>query len=399
MTDSPKTDAHRTVDELDLGALIEKERSRPDEPRPWSQVPWRTIIGTVLVVLATGVLAVLAYRASRVLVLAAIAGFFAVVLAPPVERIQHHLRVPRAVAVCLALFVTLAVVGGMVTLFLLPVRTQLVEVLTDLPGTVRSAAHGRGPLGNLVSKLGLERLVEENQDSLTRQAQSLQDSLPNLISSAVTAALAVITVIVMTALMLTQSAALGRTAIRVVPVRHRLLVQRMGGRAAAAVSGYMIGNLFISVCAGAAAFVFLLLAGVPSPVLLALWVAFADLIPLVGATLGALVAIIAALTVSPGTAIAAVVFFALYQQFENTVLQIAVMSRTVRVNPLTVLLSVLLGVELFGFLGALLSIPIAGAVTVVARELWLARPAQPDELVVVTSHLSPDVADERDVDA
>jgi predicted PurR-regulated permease PerM len=289
---------------------------------------------------------------------------------------------------------TIAVVGGLVTLFLLPVRTQLVDALTDLPGTVQKAARGQGPVGHLVSKLGLEQLVDDNKEALTRRAESLQRSFPDMITTALTVALAIITVLVMTALMLTQSAALARTSIKAIPVRHRDLVQRMSTRAAAAVSGYMIGNLFISVCAGAAAFLFLLLAGVPSPVLLALWVAFADLIPLVGATLGALVAVIAALTVSPATGIAAVVFFALYQQFENSVLQIVVMSRTVRVNPLAVLLSVLLGVELFGFLGALLSIPIAGAVTVVAKELWYVRPVAPDELLVVhDQRLSPDRVD------
>jgi predicted PurR-regulated permease PerM len=384
------------MEPLDLATLIEDRRddATADETRPWAAVPWRTIIATVFVVVVTALALVFLYRASRVLVLASIAGFFAVVLAPPVERIQRALHVPRSIAVGLALLMTVAVVGGMVTLFLLPVRTQLVDVLTDLPGTVQQAARGQGPVGHLVSKLGLEQLVEDNRESLTRNAESIQRSLPGLVTSALTVTLAIITVLVMTALMLTQSAALARTATKAIPMRHRDLVQRMGGRAAAAVSGYMIGNLFISVCAGAAAFLFLLFAGVPSPVLLALWVAFADLIPLVGATLGALVAVIAALTVSPATGIAAVVFFALYQQFENSVLQIVVMSRTVRVNPLAVLLSVLLGVELFGFLGALLAIPIAGAVTVVAKELWLVRPVAPDELLVVRDqHVSPDRVD------
>jgi predicted PurR-regulated permease PerM len=103
---------------------------------------------------------------------------------------------------------------------------------------------------------------------------------------------------------------------------------------------------------------------------LALWVAFADLIPLVGATLGAVPTIAVAFLHSVPAGIAAVVFFILYQQFENNVLQVTVMSRTVNLNPLGVLISVMIGVELFGLLGALLAIPAAGVIQVVVRDLW-----------------------------
>jgi predicted PurR-regulated permease PerM len=187
----------------------------------------------------------------------------------------------------------------------------------------------------------------------------------------------------MTCLMLSQSSALARAGTKLLPVRNREWLTEVSRRAAGAVSGYMIGNLIISLCAGVAAFAFLLVLGVPSPVVLALWVAFADLIPLVGATLGAVVAVIAAFLVSPTAGIVAIVFFALYQQFENSVLQLVVMSRTVSVNPLVVLLSVLLGVELFGLLGALLAVPAAGALSVVVKELWRHRPTDHDQLIVV----------------
>jgi predicted PurR-regulated permease PerM len=103
---------------------------------------------------------------------------------------------------------------------------------------------------------------------------------------------------------------------------------------------------------------------------LALWVAFTDLIPLVGATIGAVPTVAFAFLHSFGAGIATLVFFIAYQQFENHVLQVTVMSRTVNVNPLTVLVSVLVAVELFGLLGALLAIPAAGVIQVVVRDVW-----------------------------
>ena len=127
----------------------------------------------------------------------------------------------------------------------------------------------------------------------------------------------------------------------------------------------MIGNLIISVIAGVAAFGCLVALGVPSPVVLALWVAFADLIPLVGATLGAAVCVLAAYLQSPTAGLISVIFFVVYQQVENGVLYPWIMSRKVNINPLVVLLSVLLAVQLFGILGALLAVPVSGALQVI----------------------------------
>jgi predicted PurR-regulated permease PerM len=136
------------------------------------------------------------------------------------------------------------------------------------------------------------------------------------------------------------------------------------------VSGYVFGNLLISVIAGTATWVMLSLLGVPYAGVLGLWVGFTDLIPLVGATVGAIPTIAFAFLHSVPAGVIATIFFILYQQFENHVLQVTIMSRTVKVNPLGVLVSVLVGVELFGLFGALLAIPGAGVIQVVVRDLY-----------------------------
>ncbi len=353
-------------------------------PRRWADVPWRSLIGGVLVVLTTIIVVDLVMLAERVLLLVLLAGFMAVVLAPPVRHVQARLHARRGLAVGLVMVTTVVVVAGMMTLFILPVRAQLGAVITDLPGAVQDAQKGRGPVGDLVSRLRLQQLVDQNQESLTRIAESMQRSLPDLVSEVVVLTLDVVTILVVCALLLMQSSAMARSALRIMPARHRETVTEVSRAAAGAVSGYMIGNLVISGCAGVAALLFMLVAGVPNPLLLALWVAFADLIPLVGATLGAVVVVIAALFVSPTVGIIAVVFFALYQQFENSVLQVVVMARTVQVNPLLVLLSVLLGADMFGFIGALLAVPVAGVATVVAHELWRHRNDPEEGLVIVS---------------
>jgi len=147
-------------------------------------------------------------------------------------------------------------------------------------------------------------------------------------------------------------------------------VRRVAKDSNRAITGYMFGNLAISVIAGVATYLVLWPLGVPFRGVLALWVAFADLIPLVGATLGAVVVSAVAFLDSPKTGIIVVIFFVIYQQFENHVLQVSIMSRTVDLNPLAVLLSVLVGVELFGILGALLAIPAGGVLQVICRDIY-----------------------------
>ena len=110
--------------------------------------------------------------------------------------------------------------------------------------------------------------------------------------------------------------------------------------------------------------------GVPFAGLISLFVAIVDLIPLVGATLGAVVATIAGFIHSVPAGIVLIIFFVVYQQLENHLLQPVILSRTVKLNPLTVLVAILVFVELAGVLGALLAIPFAGIVQVVIRDVW-----------------------------
>jgi predicted PurR-regulated permease PerM len=135
-------------------------------------------------------------------------------------------------------------------------------------------------------------------------------------------------------------------------------------------TGYLSGNLLISLICGLLTYAVLAIVGVPFAGLIALFVAIADLIPLVGATLGALVASIAGFLYSVPAGITVVVFFIVYQQLENHLLQPLILSRTVKLNPLTVLVAILVAVELAGILGALLAIPAAGILQVIVRDLW-----------------------------
>jgi predicted PurR-regulated permease PerM len=140
------------------------------------------------------------------------------------------------------------------------------------------------------------------------------------------------------------------------------------------VSGYVAGNLMISLVAGTTTYVTLAILGVPFAVPLAVLMAFLDLIPLVGATIGGvLVGLVTLFNNFPTSTIVWVVVFLVYQQVENNLLQPVVYRRTVDVHPLLVIVAILIGAGLLGVLGALVAIPIAAAVQIVAREEWAFR--------------------------
>jgi predicted PurR-regulated permease PerM len=178
---------------------------------------------------------------------------------------------------------------------------------------------------------------------------------------------------VLTVLLLLQGPKLVDGILALISPRHRDRVRRVGHDCSRAVIGYVAGNLLISLIAGVTVYIYLWATGVPFKGVLALWVGFADLIPLVGATLGAIPVVLVAFLHSVPVGIGAIVFFVLYQQFENHVLQVTVMAKTVKLNALAVLLSVLIGVELMGITGALLAIPAAGALQVMWRDLYAER--------------------------
>jgi predicted PurR-regulated permease PerM len=139
------------------------------------------------------------------------------------------------------------------------------------------------------------------------------------------------------------------------------------------VGGYVTGNLLISLIAGSLATFVLLALGVPFAVALGLLVALLDLIPLVGATVAAVIVVAVGFLHSFLAGVVLIVFFIVYQQFENHVLQPLIYNRTVSLSPLAILVSVLVGAELAGILGALAAIPVAGAIQVLILDFLQAR--------------------------
>jgi len=366
------------------------EQSRP--------VPVRTILAVIGLVLATAVALWLFVRLARIESILVVAAFFAVVLNPVVELVQRFLHLRRGFAVAIVFIVVFGLLGAMLYAFISPLVHQGQKFADDYPRLVREAKAGKGPVGGLVKRYKLDDKLDENRKKINEQFGKIGGGAFNVAKSVAAAVAVAITVIVLALLMILYGPDMLKGALGVLPPPRRRRVEAVLHDCSRALTGYVFGNFLISIIAGGATFVALLILDVPFRGVLALWVGFADLIPLVGATLGAVPAVLVAFLSSTTDGIAVLIFFIAYQQFENHVLQVQIMARTVQINQLIVLVSVLVGVELFGLLGALLAIPAAGVIQVIARDLWDNRRNRPKDEPTIGADEIP-VSQATDVEA
>jgi len=355
---------------------LSRYRLRLEMVNPSNATVARVVFVACIVVAAVygGILAV--GRLSHIITLLVVALFFAVILAPPVDYLVRR-RLPRGAAVAVVFLAGVIAVSAMTYAFVRPIVDQSRDFVDDFPTFVEDAKAGKGRVGELVERYELDDFVDENQARLEDAREELGKRAVPLASTVASSVANLITVVVLSILMLMTGPGLQRGMLDAIedPARRERL-KRVAADCATAMTRYMAGNLIISAIAGVASYIFLTICGVPFKEVLALWVAFADLIPLVGATLGAVPAIVVAFLHSTTAGIAVLLFFIAYQQFENHVLQVTIMSRSVKLNPLAVLVAVLVGVALFGIVGALLAIPAAGVLQVIIVDVVAARRAR-----------------------
>ncbi|WP_319460954.1 AI-2E family transporter [Micromonospora sp. RTP1Z1] len=323
------------------------------------------VIGLVL---ATLVALALVWATRQVLTWALVAAFFAVALKPLVDRLERRWVRRRALATLLVFLAAFVLLGALLAMIVLPLTNEVGRFADRAPELFRETRAGRGTVGEVLTRLRLREYANSHADQLQRYGSRLGQSTVGLVRGVLQTIAGLVTVIVLAYLMVLEAPKIIAGTLALVGDGGAERVRRIGRDFSRAITGYLTGNLLISVILGALTFLLLYFTGVPFAGVIALLVAIADLIPLVGATLGGIIAVGAAFLHSPTTGLVVLVSFIVYQQAENHLLAPVILSRAVRLNPLTVLLSGLLAAELAGLLGALLAIPAAGMAQILLRE-------------------------------
>jgi predicted PurR-regulated permease PerM len=326
----------------------------------------RTILLIVGVLLGVAMALWIVWIARQVITWVLVAAFLAMALDPAVRALQRRGLSHRLAAAASVYVLVLLAIGAVVALFVPTLIDQGGDLVKAAPGYVQDLTHGRGPLGFLETKY---HVVERLQKAVS------QGGGGGLVSNAgaalavtkgiVTAIVAIVTIAFMTFFMLLEGPTWTERILGVMGDDIRPRWAAVAHQIYRTVGGYVTGNLLISVIAGITTTVVLLIMGVPYALALGVLVAILDLIPLAGATLAAILVSLIAFLHSVTAGIVVAVFFVVYQQVENHLLQPLVYGRTVQLSPLIVLISILIGAEVAGILGALGAIPIAGAFQIV----------------------------------
>jgi predicted PurR-regulated permease PerM len=330
------------------------------------------IVRLALIVASCAIFLYLCWRVREVIRLVAISLFVALALFPVVDAIDSRIRFPRSliiVTVYLALLASVGVIGYVVVPSLVKEVEQIAHDAPRYADDLRRNATFR----RYDNRYHITPKLVEDARRLPQLLGHLIGPLKEVTVQAASFIGQLTTVLAISFLLILhgrQYVNLGLSLTDRRERRYRQLIVDVNK----AVADYVLGNVVISLLATLATWIVLSILGVPYPLSLGFLVGFFDLIPLVGATLGAIFVALATVTVNfPTATIVWVAFIIAWQRFEDYVVQPFVYGKALRVNPIVTIVAVLAGASLLGILGALLAIPTAAAIQIVLRDWWTHR--------------------------
>ena len=303
----------------------------------------RTVLQVAGVLLGVAVALWVVWVSIRVLTWVFVALFLALALEPGVRFLQDR-GLKRRGAAAAVIYVSAIAVLALLGALLVPPLVDEVEGLGDAaPGYVEDITAGRGPLGFLQSDYHLVDRIREATKSGGGSLLGGAGTVLDVGRGIVTGIVGFVTIVFLTLFMILEGPTWVERGLALMSPESRPRWRNVGHRIAETVSGYVTGNLLLSVIAGVSSTIMMLILGVPFPLALGLIVAILDLIPLAGATLAGILLTTVGLLTSVTAGIVLLVFFVIYQQIENHVLQPLVYGRTVQLSPLIVLIAILIG--------------------------------------------------------
>jgi predicted PurR-regulated permease PerM len=342
----------------------------------------RLVVRTVIVVVTVILTLYLVYLLRKPLTWLVIAAFVALALSAPVGFFARFM--PRGLAIAVVYLLLILVPIGIAAAIVPTIISEAEELVDNLPqyaADLQEFVNDNDRLRELEQDYDLTGRLEEEARQLPQRFGDAASVLGDIGAGLVSSIFAFVTILILSVFML-GGAPRWRHALLAQqdPVR-RDAMERAGDRIAQAVANYVAGVLLQATIAGVTAWIVLSILDVPFAGALALLIALFDLIPLVGATLGAIVVAVITLFVDfPTATIVWVIYSVVYQQVENNLIQPQIQNRAVEIQPFVVLVSVLFASTLFGVLGALLAIPVAASLSVLLREYRNYRRAQSEYL-------------------
>lgn len=345
------------------------------EPPPVSRASrWPTLwywARVTIVVAATLLLVQAAMRLASIAVLVLVALVLAVGLDPLVRDLERR-GLRRAWSAAIIILVGLVALAAFLTAIVPPLVRQVTELADDIPTYLARLATRDDWIGSYARQNDLAQRLREVVRDLPSTISGSFGAILGFTGQVAGAVFSSITVLILTVYFLVSLPRARVLGPAFLTEEHRARGTRIMDEAIRKIGGFVVGNIVTSLVCAAITLMALVAIGVPFAVPLAVWAGIADLLPVVGAYLGAAPAVIVALFVSPTEGLITLAFFLVYQQVENYVLVPRIMRDAVDLSPAAVILSTLAGALLAGFAGALLALPVAATIKVIVNDVWLA---------------------------
>lgn len=330
--------------------------------------PLLYLVKATTVIVLTGAIFVAVYYARNILLLVIISAIIAIGLEPIISGVMRILHVNRVLTISIAILIALILIALFALFVAPPLVNQITELSQAIPGTLERLSQRDDWLGQVLS---------ENQKPI----QDFIAGLPSRIIKSVGTIVGItgqigrfiiniITVIVLILFFVNQIPGLAKRVSLLFEPSRRAVAIEIIDKMIAKIGSFVSGNLITSAICTITTYIALLLLGVPYSIPLAMWVGITDLIPQIGAFMGALPVAIIAFYHSFWTGIIAVVFFILYQQIENFLITPKVMQKAVNLTPSSVLIATLIGGALAGIVGILLALPVTAMIKVFLTDIW-----------------------------
>lgn len=323
----------------------------------------------VLVAAAVAAALYLVYLIREVFGLVMIAAFLALAISTPVEWLDRH-RVPRWLAILLVYLGIGAAIFGIGLLIVPPLVDGVNDLSEDIPGYIDDLRQNE-TFREYDDRYDITNNIQEQATDLPSNLGDAAGTLRDVTVGVFSSFIQLFSILVIAFFLLIEGRRILDFGYRQVPPAREQRLRKVADDISAAISGYVFGNLVISILAGTVTYVTLSLLDVPFAIPLAIAFGFFDLIPLVGATVGGiLVGIVVAFNAFPVGLVVWAAVLLVYQQIENNLIQPVVYGQAVRIHPLVVILAILIGAALLGILGALIAIPAAAAIQAVICDYW-----------------------------
>lgn len=318
-----------------------------------------------------------AYVARSVLILVLISMVLSVGMDPGVRYLERRFKLSRSQATAVILFGLLGFLVLFLALVIPPIAHEVQEFARRVPAYIEQLQASGGLLGELETRFNIGEQLEKLADNAPDIAQSSLATVMGVTGAIASGLFNGVTILVLVVYFTSSLPSIENGIASLIAPDKRDDFRGLMDKATEKIGGYAAGQATVSLIAGVVSFFAFLVIGLPFPAALAMWVAFTALIPQVGALLGAALCVLVASFVGISTAIITAVFIFVYQQIENYLISPRIMKKAVDLSPAAVILSILIGGSILGFVGALLALPITAAGKVVIRDMLMRNRVEP----------------------